>query len=524
MITRTASIVFLALLACIACHGQSSFQGLTSGKSTRANVERVLGQPVRKVSETLSEYTPLAGTGKVYVQYRQKSQVVERMEVLLLKPILRSALMRDFKLPQQSSARKTDAKGRLVEYFGGSALLVLTYATADESGGVTNIGYYSRELFNSTVASAPANQGPNTSASNIRVAVRADNANNGWTNSGLRVRRGQRLRINASGRVSLGNGRFSTPLGLSTVPDSGKLMPTEATGALIAVIGDDNDDFIIIGSRRDFVAQRDGVLFLAVNEGNPTDNTGTYDVVIEEDRESRLWRLIYEQRNFAEAYSLGRQVLADEPDNLRALIDLGYSGSQAEDKSFNTEALGHAKKAIQLIEGGKALQDWAPYKGRDDALAYVYQTVGFLNSETAPNEAIEALTKAVQLFESENTKTPSYRLLGWLHHNNTHAASQKLAGLPLDIRKPEVKALVDEVNTELDAAINYYSRYMQLSATDNGEKDLRKYVETDLISLRKYRTEFHSALKPSKAERFGQILGLIIREATRTPPTQPPDQ
>jgi PA-IL-like protein len=115
----------------------------------------------------------------------------------------------------------------------------------------------------------------------IKVGVRADNANNGWTNSGLVVRKGQRLRITASGRVSLGKRGFSTPAGLSTIPDNDKLMRNEATGALIAVIGDDNDDFILIGPRRDFVAQRDGVLFLGVNEGDLADNTGTYDIVIE---------------------------------------------------------------------------------------------------------------------------------------------------------------------------------------------------------------------------------------------------
>src|SRR5882762_8504954 len=115
----------------------------------------------------------------------------------------------------------------------------------------------------------------------IKVAVRADNANNGWTNSGLVVRRGQRLRISSTGRVSLGGGRFSTPAGLPGSVDNEKLMRNEATGALIAVIGDDNDDFLLIGTRRDFVAQRDGVLFLGVNEGNLSDNTGTFDVVIE---------------------------------------------------------------------------------------------------------------------------------------------------------------------------------------------------------------------------------------------------
>lgn len=124
---------------------------------------------------------------------------------------------------------------------------------------------------------------PNSSPTffQINARVRADNANNGWTNTGLVVRRGQRLRINASGRVSLGNNRFATPDGLPNVPDRDKLMRNQPTGGLIAVIGDDNDDFIFVGRSRDFVVQRDGVLFLGVNEGNLSDNSGNYDVVIE---------------------------------------------------------------------------------------------------------------------------------------------------------------------------------------------------------------------------------------------------
>ena len=137
-----------------------------------------------------------------------------------------------------------------------------------------NIGSNSRSI------DPPLTSGPPTFFT-IKVGVRADSSNNGWTNSGLVVRKGQRLRISASGRVSLGRGRFSTPGGVGTIQDSDKLMRNEATGALIAVIGDDNDDFILIGPRREFVAQRDGVLFLGVNEGDLADNTGSYDIVIE---------------------------------------------------------------------------------------------------------------------------------------------------------------------------------------------------------------------------------------------------
>ncbi|HJR09190.1 MAG TPA: LecA/PA-IL family lectin [Pyrinomonadaceae bacterium] len=115
----------------------------------------------------------------------------------------------------------------------------------------------------------------------IKLRVRADNASNGWNDSGLMVRAGQRLRISATGRVSLGGGNMSTPTGLPRLVDRDKLMRNEPTGALIAVIGDDNDDFIFVGASREFVAQRDGRLFLGVNEGNLGDNSGMYDVTVE---------------------------------------------------------------------------------------------------------------------------------------------------------------------------------------------------------------------------------------------------
>jgi hypothetical protein len=115
----------------------------------------------------------------------------------------------------------------------------------------------------------------------INVKVRGDNTSNGWTNSGLVVRRGQRLKITSTGRISLGQGNYSSPMGVSALADKTKLLANEPTGALIGVIGDDNDDFIFLGHNREFSSPRDGVLFLGINEGNLNDNTGVYDVTIE---------------------------------------------------------------------------------------------------------------------------------------------------------------------------------------------------------------------------------------------------
>lgn len=139
-----------------------------------------------------------------------------------------------------------------------------------------------------SVAPEPGNQStpspqPVTKGVVINLKVTADASNNGWTNSGLVVRKGQRIRITGAGQVTLGPGRSSTPSGLAGIEDKDKLMPNEATGLLIAVIGDDNNDFIAVGPMKEFIAARDGVLFLGLNEGKLDDNVGSFDVSIEVD-------------------------------------------------------------------------------------------------------------------------------------------------------------------------------------------------------------------------------------------------
>jgi hypothetical protein len=127
---------------------------------------------------------------------------------------------------------------------------------------------------------------PNKSGENIkpiewRVKVLADNTANGWTNSGWVVRKGQRIRIAGDGNVSLGRGQSSPPSGVASLNDDQKLLKNVPTGALVAVIGDDNNDFIYIGAEREFTATRDGALFLGINEGYLEDNSGAFNVKIE---------------------------------------------------------------------------------------------------------------------------------------------------------------------------------------------------------------------------------------------------
>ncbi len=104
----------------------------------------------------------------------------------------------------------------------------------------------------------------------ISIAAAAD-----WTSTEVRIQRGQRVVITASGEVDLGNNQRATPNGIA-LNDSRKLMLNRPTGALIAVVGDDNDDFVFLGVNGEFTATHSGVLFLSVNEGNLKDNNGSF--------------------------------------------------------------------------------------------------------------------------------------------------------------------------------------------------------------------------------------------------------
>lgn len=142
--TRPLTTLIIFFL-CASCLGQSAFQEITPGSSTRTQVTKVLGQPVRS-NGTVSEYRPPQGIAKVQVEYRSGSDLVDRIEVYFVRPISRQALLQQFSLPQ-SSDKKASAGDKLIEYFAGTSMLALTYATADTSGGISNIGYYSAELF-----------------------------------------------------------------------------------------------------------------------------------------------------------------------------------------------------------------------------------------------------------------------------------------------------------------------------------------------------------------------------------------
>jgi hypothetical protein len=199
----------------------------------------------------------------------------------------------------------------------------------------------------------------------------------------------------------------------------------------------------------------------------------------EQDERKRKLPGLINEKNFSEAYSTGAQILSTEPNYLRAQIDLGYAGYLAasnKDESHNVEALNYARKSIQAIEEGKAPNDWAPFKGKDDTLAYLNYAVGFLTLKTAPEQSIDSLIKAAQ-YESEIRRTPStYYFLAVAYESGPYktlssAYQTKFANQP---ETAESKAALEKINVIMDRIIDAYARAINVAGTDPKTEQSRK--------------------------------------------------
>lgn len=210
-----------------------------------------------------------------------------------------------------------------------------------------------------------------------------------------------------------------------------------------------------------------------------------------DDRKRQLGGLINEKK-FAEAYKVGERILTDDPDYLRAQIDLGYAGylaASSKDESHNAEALSYARKAIQAIESGKTPSEWAPFKGKDDTLAYLNYAVGFLTLKNAPEQAIDSLIKAAT-YESDIRRTPStYYFLAVAYESGPYktmstAYQNTYANKP---ETPESKAALERLNVVMDRIVDAYARAIQTAGSDPKTEASRKEWLAQLSNYYKFR-------------------------------------
>ncbi|HYX41679.1 MAG TPA: hypothetical protein VE821_08280 [Pyrinomonadaceae bacterium] len=209
-------------------------------------------------------------------------------------------------------------------------------------------------------------------------------------------------------------------------------------------------------------------------------------------RKARFQQLLYRDKKYGEAYAVGRQVLADEPDNVKTVIDLAsaaYLAAGANDEAIKADALALARKAIGLLEANPKVADWQPFRNSADALGYLNFVIGDLILKDAPADAITYLRKAA-LSESAVKQTPDvYARLAAAYAKSQYEplANDYAARYAGKEATPESQAALAKIYPVLDRIIDAYARAVALSRDEPQYNATRARWLQELTELYKSR-------------------------------------
>lgn len=227
---------------------------------------------------------------------------------------------------------------------------------------------------------------------------------------------------------------------------------------------------------------------------------------------------LYNEQKYAEGYALGKEILATEPDNLKVLVDLGANGylvPPLKNPTLTAEALEYAKKALQMIESGKTLDDWQPLASKDVAVAYLNYTIGTITLEKDASTALKNLIKAAQ-FETPLKKSPfTYAYIAGAYETGPYAKQSEEYKLKYQGKDetPESKLALANINQLIDRMIDAYARAVALAGTDAKFAQAKTGWNDSLTTWFKYRNS-------DKTDGLPQLITSIL--STPLPPEPTP--
>lgn len=254
------------------------------------------------------------------------------------------------------------------------------------------------------------------STRNVEVGLAAN-----WIDSGVEVRRGERLQVKASGTIVAGRARI-TPGGLRSTDPTAPL-PRAAEGLLIGAIGNEPDSPVIeIGIGREFVADRDGRLYLTANRGTYTDARGAYNVEIRTERDLTPRRRDNNARNnnddleAADDDIFGTRPTSPAPVRSRRPVDERGSGidpnGNRRSRETTVDVPGNSRgidtgielrtgdqvtiSATGTVVAGRRAGEVTPDGGRVSGL-------GIVSAYPVPNAGVGALIGYIRLSSGQNT-------------------------------------------------------------------------------------------------------------------------
>jgi hypothetical protein len=201
-------------------------------------------------------------------------------------------------------------------------------------------------------------------------------------------------------------------------------------------------------------------------------------------------KALWTDKNYPEAFKLGDALLAKNPEDLKVLTGLGTNGYLvvAKNPELAPKALDDARKALQLLESGKTLDNWAPLNNKETALAYLNFTIGTLTLEKEPANALKNLLKAAQ-YETPLKKSPfTYAYIAGAYETGPYAQQSadyktKFTG---QNESPESKLALANINQLVERMVDGYARAVALAGNDANFAKQKPVWQESLSTWYKY--------------------------------------
>jgi len=232
------------------------------------------------------------------------------------------------------------------------------------------------------------------------------------------------------------------------------------------------------------------------------------------------------------AIEAGRALAAREPDNSAVYLLTAYTAYNGvvtkgapvyQDPAVMAETVAAANRAIEMIQAGKEPKDisgkvsWAPFKGREDALAWANFWAGTLQYKTAPEAAVKQLIAVAQSNVAEVKEQPTvYTVIAAALEGERAALAQKYTATCKELT-PECEVMLANLNQFVDRQIDAYARAVAF------EKDAARKAEWMKILEELYKSRNNGTTDGLQAKIDAvRTTPLLVTTPVTTPPPPTP--
>jgi hypothetical protein len=213
------------------------------------------------------------------------------------------------------------------------------------------------------------------------------------------------------------------------------------------------------------------------------------------------------KNDYTKAFETGQQILEHQPENFAVMLQVvkaGYLNSaNAKNKTFNSQSMALAKKALELLDANK-VKDPGGMASFEDARGYLNYSLGWFLHDTSPAEAAPILLKAINSSATYKANANTYYLLGTSLFNGEYQQlvkeyEEKYKGKD---ESPEQKALLERITKTGERLLDAMARAVALSS----KPDQKQYRNDVLAQL----TDIYKDLHKNSDEGLKELIDSVL--------------